>query len=335
MIELIFTKGPMTGVRFAIESDSISIGRLNECDLELNQPDVSRHHAFIKRIGGNLQIIDNNSGNGTFVNGKRVRQAALRDGDEIRIGPNTLRVDFCPDKMTGQEIQVARVKAAQKPTRVEKLSRFIVTDCTSPARRQAEFSSENLTIGRGEKCRLVLDDPEISRLHATIHHRGGSFTLKDSGSANGTFINGERVIEELLESGDLIEMGQAALAVEIIGGVLHLTVTSKAAPHPSGGSELTQVGSARVPPTAPKAAAGLRARDSAAAFRSAQVPPYTIVRVLLTVLAIALLLLFVGKNYAATSSQPDSHAQAQPKLMKARPGTDSDSSPAADKSAQY
>jgi pSer/pThr/pTyr-binding forkhead associated (FHA) protein len=335
MIELIFTKGPMTGVRFAIESDSISIGRLNECDLELNQPNVSRHHAFIKRIGENLQIIDNNSGNGTFVNGKRVRQAALRDGDEIRIGPNTLRVDFCPERMTGQEIQVARVKAAQKPTRLEKLSRFIVTDCTSPARRQAEFSSENLTIGRGEKCRLVLDDPEISRLHATIHHRGGSFTLKDSGSVNGTLVNGERVIEELLESGDLIEMGQAALAVEISGGVLHLTVTSKAAPHPSGSSNLTQAGSARAAQSAPQSAARLRAQEPSSAFRSAPVRPYTIVRVLLTVLAIALLLLFVGKNYAATSSRPESHAQMQPKLMKVHYRVIPDQPPATDKITQY
>ena len=306
MIELIFTKGPLTGVRFAVEADTISIGRLNECDIELNQPNVSRQHAFIKRVGENLQIIDNNSGNGTFVNGRRVRHAALHNGDEIRIGPNTLVVDVQPEKMTGQEIEVARVKASQKPTRVEKLSRFIISDCTSGEKRTAEFSSENLTIGRGDKCRLVLDDPEISRLHATIHHQRGSFTLKDSGSINGTLINGERVIEQRLASGDLIEMGQATLSVEIMGGLLHLTVTSRAASPAPG-----QAGKPARPSRAPEAV-----DRSAIITEVPSVQPHTIVRVLLTVLAVALLLLFVGKNYAATSDSPglskcaQSHHQA-------------------------
>ncbi len=314
MIELIFTKGPLTGVRFAIEADTVSIGRLNECDIELNQPNVSRQHAFIKRVGESLQLIDNNSGNGTFVNGKRVRNAALRNGDEIRIGSNTLVVDVQPEKMTGQEIKVARVKASQKPTRADKLSRFIVSDCTNGAPRTAEFSSENLTIGRGDKCRLILDDPEISRLHATIYHRQGGFTLKDSGSANGTLLNGERVIERQLASGDQLEMGQAIIDVEITGGLLRLTVTSRAASPATGPAARPSR-----PLRAPEAAERTAIRTAAPEVR-----PHSIVRVLLTVLAVALLLLFVGRNYAATSNLP-----GQAKFAQAHhPAADQQSVPA-------
>jgi pSer/pThr/pTyr-binding forkhead associated (FHA) protein len=308
MIELIFTQGPMTGVRFAIETDSISIGRLHECDIELNQPNVSRRHAFIKRIGEQLQVIDNNSGNGTFVNGRRVKNAELRNGDEISIGTHTLRVEFFSERLTNQEIEVAKVKAAQKPTRVEKLSRFIVIDRTGDESRTAEFSSESLSIGRGEKCRLMLDDPEISRLHATIHHRDGGFTIKDSGSVNGTHLNGERIIEEALKSGDLIELGHAAIACEIIGVVLHLTVTSRAAGSGDSGSERTiQSRGARSPGAPEKPAIRVEAQASAlpAANAGVALPPYPIIRVLATVLAVALLLLLMGRNYAAPVRHAD------------------------------
>ncbi len=308
MIELIFTNGPLTGVRFAIESDNISIGRLNECDIELNQPNISRRHAFIKRAGEKLQIIDNNSGNGVYVNGKRVKNASLKSGDEIRIGANTLRVDVNAAKLTGQEIEVAQVKSAAKATRVQKLTRFIVSDSISATQPTREFSSENLTIGRGEKCRLILDDPEASRLHATIQHRDGSFTIKDAGSANGTLVNGTRIIEAPVNSGDTIEIGNAILTAEISSGILKLTVTRRDGSGADGASSLNQTVTTRpshLSQTPGKAAGGSEARPAspAASQRLPAVPSYPIIRVLVIVMAVALLLLFVGKNYAATPTQ--------------------------------
>ncbi len=304
MIELIFTNGPLTGVRFAIEADSISIGRLNECDIELNQPNISRRHAFIKRAGEKLQIIDNNSGNGVYVNGKRVRQASLNSGDEIRIGANTLRVGVNAAKLTGQEIEVSRVKESAKATRVEKLTRFIVYDGISETQPTREFSSENLTIGRGEKCRLILDDPEASRLHATIYHRGGSFTIKDAGSANGTLINGTRISEAPIKSGDAIEIGNAMLTAESASGILRLTVTHRGTSAAGEASSLNQTVTTRpsqAPQSSGKAASGTEPQpvSPSESKRRMAVPSYPIVRVLMIVLVVALLLLFVGKNYAA------------------------------------
>jgi pSer/pThr/pTyr-binding forkhead associated (FHA) protein len=50
-----------------------------------------------------------------------------------------------------------------------------------------------VTIGRGENNQIVINSPKISRNHARIEWSGERFTIRDLGSSNGTFINGQRV----------------------------------------------------------------------------------------------------------------------------------------------
>jgi hypothetical protein len=60
---------------------------------------VSRRHALIVRRDGALHIVDNNSANGTYLNGQRLvaqQPRILRDGDDIRLGHLVLRVSFRP-----------------------------------------------------------------------------------------------------------------------------------------------------------------------------------------------------------------------------------------------
>ncbi len=61
------------------------------------------------------------------------------------------------------------------------------------------------TIGRAPECSLALDVPGISRLHARINRAYGQYTLIDTNSTNGTFVNGQRIrAETLLYDGDEI-----------------------------------------------------------------------------------------------------------------------------------
>ena len=68
---------------------------------------------------------------------------------------------------------------------------------------------EVTTIGRSSSCAVVLAGPTISRLHSTIELRHDRYTIFDAGSANGTFVNGERVAAggRLLGTGDTIGLG--------------------------------------------------------------------------------------------------------------------------------
>ena len=63
-----------------------------------------------------------------------------------------------------------------------------------------------LTIGRNERCDLVIPDRRVSRFHARIRQEGETFVLQDLGSKNGTFLNGGAVQEEPLEDGDEIQI---------------------------------------------------------------------------------------------------------------------------------
>jgi hypothetical protein len=73
--------------------DLVRIGRAPDCDLILDRPEVSRHHAELLRIdAATYEVRDLGSTNGTQVNGVPVRTAMVGDGDEIRLGSLPLRV---------------------------------------------------------------------------------------------------------------------------------------------------------------------------------------------------------------------------------------------------
>jgi pSer/pThr/pTyr-binding forkhead associated (FHA) protein len=305
MIELIFTKGPRAGERFAVKAKSLSIGRLEECDIELNQSNVSRKHATIKREGKRLTITDHRSGNGTFVNGKRISQSILRDGDVVRIGSHTLRVEIHVEKTP----QTVKEMLSEQPTRRELISRFFIKD-RSGAPRQLEFAGDKLSLGRGEKCKLALDDEELSRLHATINFRAGCFELRDVGSANGTYLNGAPIIEAEIKDGDTLEMGRLIIGARVINSTLHLDITKKPptgniTPALESEPKLSESARPSSPPVSPVLVKKLK--DSRPLQRAliGGTPPgakprprYSIIAGLAVAIAVALLLVFVGRTYA-------------------------------------
>jgi pSer/pThr/pTyr-binding forkhead associated (FHA) protein len=72
--------------------------------------------------------------------------------------------------------------------------------------------TKTITIGRGEHNVIVLDrDLLVSRRHAVIEQKGESFTIRDLGSTNGTYVNGDPLKEReerILEAGDVIKLGK-------------------------------------------------------------------------------------------------------------------------------
>ena len=66
------------------------VGRGADADLRLPDTGVSRAHAEIRMTGGEVRVVDLDSTNGTLVNGQRVRDAGLSDGDRLDIGATGL-----------------------------------------------------------------------------------------------------------------------------------------------------------------------------------------------------------------------------------------------------
>jgi hypothetical protein len=82
-----------TGDRFTLAQHPITIGRRPESNLVLADPNVSRNHAEIRPQGDGFVLVDLGSTNGSKVNGIRVAQQVLRDGDEISFGNTRMRFE--------------------------------------------------------------------------------------------------------------------------------------------------------------------------------------------------------------------------------------------------
>jgi predicted component of type VI protein secretion system len=84
---LIIESGQLAGQRWLVDSDSVVIGReVGLADLLLPERQVSRRHAKIERTPEGFMLSDLESKNGTFLNGKEVKEAVrVQDGDEIQI----------------------------------------------------------------------------------------------------------------------------------------------------------------------------------------------------------------------------------------------------------
>ena len=80
-----------------------------------------------------------------------------------------------------------------------------------------EVTKDEALVGRDPGCDVVVADGSVSRRHAKIQRRGEGFTVVDQGSANGTFIDSQRVAEVTLRNGQELRFGAISFTVEIEG----------------------------------------------------------------------------------------------------------------------
>ncbi len=95
IVQLIHIHGPMKGKIQEFSGSEITIGRHTSCDLQFPRDIVviSRNHASIIREGNRFKIIDTST-NGTFVNGERITEAYLKNGDVIIFTQGGPKVSF-------------------------------------------------------------------------------------------------------------------------------------------------------------------------------------------------------------------------------------------------
>ena len=80
------------------------------------------------------------------------------------------------------------------------------------------FPIEGATrVGRSRESDIFLVDPSVSRNHALLDVRNGALLVRDAGSTNGTFVNGERVQLRTLRPGDRVAFGKTEMIVEEAG----------------------------------------------------------------------------------------------------------------------
>ncbi|MGD8792766.1 MAG: FHA domain-containing protein [Anaerolineae bacterium] len=95
---------------------------------------------------------------------------------------------------------------------------------------------EPLSIGRQGDNTVVLSDPQVSRHHAEVSVQGGRWVVRDLGSANGTYVNGQHIVgRQVLNHGDLLRVGRSRFQVEIPGAIARQDTLVDRIPAPAPG----------------------------------------------------------------------------------------------------
>jgi hypothetical protein len=76
---------------------------------------------------------------------------------------------------------------------------------------QPEDGKLRTLIGRSPECDVFLDDVTVSRRHAEFVNENDTFTIRDLGSLNGTYVNRKRIESATLEDGDEVQIGKYRL----------------------------------------------------------------------------------------------------------------------------
>lgn len=100
---------------FPLRPGKTLLGRQDSCQLRIPTGDVSRKHCEIEVSDSNVKVRDLGSTNGTFVNGQRTGETALKAGDRLGIGPVlfVVQVDGKPASITPADVNVRPVKPSK------------------------------------------------------------------------------------------------------------------------------------------------------------------------------------------------------------------------------
>ncbi len=231
----------------------ITIGRAATCDLRVDAPEVSGRHARVSWAGGEWVLDDLDSLNGTVVDGRPAGRAVLRDGSLIELagsdgGPRLHCAVRTRDRPAAPATPAATSSTpAQAPTAAQTPQGTSANVAVETVHRRSSRPSPGSAappqtrtlIGRDEDCRhRIVDDLLVSRHHASLEMRvDGSSSIRDLGSANGTFVDGARVEQErVILPGQRVTVGNTVFRfdgtdlrrVELGGDVVfaaeHLTV---------------------------------------------------------------------------------------------------------------
>jgi len=104
------------------------------------------------------------------------------------------------------------------PALLDGVSANFIVKAPSGVEKAYPMRQLTVTIGRSDQCDIAVKDSSISGHHAEIRKSNGEITVRDLGSANGTYLNGERIEQAELFDGDVLRLGQTSVRVDVVGG---------------------------------------------------------------------------------------------------------------------
>lgn len=160
----------------------IKIGSHNRSHLFIEDPNVSRVHAYVEVSNGEVNLIDLGSGRGTFVNGEKINKRALQHNDEIQVGTTRILFMTRDERAIAAAIEAERLRKAQEAVQDELLysRRFLSRPASTDGSVEIALLFNDhvideklfrppvdVTVGRAMECVFLAEHPSF----------GDSFTL--------------------------------------------------------------------------------------------------------------------------------------------------------------
>lgn len=190
------TRYAYPATQHVVRGDEIVIGSELPSQLVLESDGVSAKHCVL-RVGPRVEVSDLESELGTFVNGVPIDRATpLTPADELEVGEYAVRV-----------VESAHVDEPVWEATFEVHARGKVPSTIT-------FRKPAITVGRAAENDISLPrSRQVSKRHCTIHV-GETITVDDTGSTNGTWINGRRLQDPMpLTTNDRLYVGELVIVL--------------------------------------------------------------------------------------------------------------------------
>jgi pSer/pThr/pTyr-binding forkhead associated (FHA) protein len=199
VVQIVHIHGPHKGDIQEFTGDAITIGRHPSCHVRFpaDLTAVSRKHAEIVREGNRFKILDKNSTNGTFINGKKISEAFLKDGDVIAFAETGPKVSFLTQMQESRgAMEPKATPAPQRPT-PQVPEQPVVAPMPEPETEEVpvghvrmplvvqygptlrSFKELPIVIGKGSRSDLVLPHPALCDRQVQVFFWQGRYYVKD------------------------------------------------------------------------------------------------------------------------------------------------------------
>ncbi len=222
-VQLVHIEGPLKGQIQEFDDPLITIGRSPDCSVTFPKElkAISRKHAEIRREGNRFKLIDHST-NGTFIQGRRVDEAYLKDGDVITFTENGPKASFLSMVQEVQEQAHERPAPTKSPESQNitppppQRGPVTITVQWGPALKT--FRQPSIRIGSDPSCELSTDIPGISPYHLEIKDEQGNIWVKDLTGESKTVLNGMPLTQStVLRTGDSLRLTASGPILEYMG----------------------------------------------------------------------------------------------------------------------
>jgi len=221
---IVVKKGEETILEYVVDDLPVLIGRKGDNHIVLEEKNISRKHAQILMKEDQYVIVDSGSAGGTKLNGEKITEKDIHTGDKIEIGDYTLHFDsgLPDDERTVFEVEEETVLEEgtvvdeDRTMFYEEPEAKLVVVKSDSLEGEIVLEEGDTVFGRDEEADITIADKRLSRKHCKIAREGNEFVISDLGSSNGTFVNGQKITEKTLASGDRIQAGSNVFEFRVV-----------------------------------------------------------------------------------------------------------------------